>query len=478
MKNAIKRTAFCLALLLLTGAGARAALASDTAPVIALRLPDGAVAEAVPCTDDETAYWALLPDGVPTEGLTLVISGGSAADYSPRSGDVISAPDAGDGTDSGAAVEIDCLSETGEITGSLSLYVSHMPYSPEITPRNIRSVGRYARLTRGTALLGQPGKSSPSVYRLASDVRLLVLYTCRMDGVGYACVLFNGQALYVAESRVTMLTDETGLAFDAQIFGDGDSTPDVRFAVTGYPAALHSNLRSSEASVIERAPKDTLLLVMRTLRLSGRQWDLVYRPDTGSVGFVHDTQLLAPDTETLSSLLRSGGASAALPGSGVVAQDDADMKAFPAKDAETLTRLPGGTKLTLYADIDTPDGAYVLARSEKWMGYLPAALVDRAEGTDSPALTDAAPAVAEDAQYGSGLTVAVNEALAFKEPSVSAAVVMRLKRGDSLTLCARDSQPQDSRWTAAEGPDGAVYIPSAWVTRLRVWSHTEEKPLD
>ncbi len=418
--------------------------------------------------DDETAWWARLPEGSGFDGLVLRLAGQEDSAFTPADGTALSLPDAGAVTTDAGYIVIESADESGRIR----LYASHAAYAPQAEPsyRAMRAQGKWGRVTRTAALLTEPMSTAEVAGELAADTEVFVLYTCQPANREYACIRVAGETFFMAKDNVRIMTTDTDKAFKAYFLSEQEADG-VRFVKTAYKANIRTTVGTPKDAILEAAPVDELLMVLTQVTADGKKFDLIYRFATGTVGFVHDSQMKELNDVEAAALLAGEETDLTLPCQGNTASATA-LYVFPAPDASVVGTLDEGTELTVYADIETPAGKYSLVSVGEQLGYVSSGDIWRVAltGSGDGMAEITASAASQDVLYGTRCEVTVREAVLYTEADYASAAAARVHEGELLTCSEAENGWLEA--VTAEGISG--WLPEEFVLRFRAGDIVED----
>ncbi|MBQ4435168.1 MAG: hypothetical protein II879_03655 [Clostridia bacterium] len=424
--------------------------------------------------DGVQSWWAELPEESAFDQLRIELNGGENTNFSVPAEKAISVPDAGSAAEDAAWVTVVCYDAEKASEKEIRIYVSHEPYKAAEQPSyKMRAVGRWAYVSRKASIHSKPGQEGERLGTLESGVRVYVLYICRVKGIEYSCIRIGDETCFINSESLRQLSDGVSLSFDTQMLSERSNTAGLHFARTAYSANLRSALGNTASTVVEVAPENTLVLVMSEVSMNRVPYSLVYRLDTKLVGFVHSSQLAAlTEDEAVNMLSGTEQSGAARVGEAI---HDTALLAYPLKNAQNVIALSAGTPMTVFADIETPDGLFYLIAVGQEIGYATATDI-RCNEVDVVQSAEIAEVIAKmtDAIYGSNYEISVNEALIYNEPAYDAAATARVAAGERLTVTE-----QHDGWLKVSIPGIAEgWLPSVFAQPMRLTYSSEDGSIE
>ena len=413
--------------------------------------------------DGVQAWWLQLPTEASLDGLRVsrMISGNSKSM-------TLSAPDAGASPESAGYIE--WPAEGTENVSPVRLYFSRQPYAEAggVRLRTLRAVGQWARAASGIQLLSSPGKNAERVGTLAANTRVYVLYSGRMNGVSYSCIRAAGETWFVRSSSLKLMNARTNLAFDTTLLTERRGTEELCFARTDYVTRMRSALGSAEGAVIDTVPVDTLLLVLARVNYDHTAYDLAARMDTGSVGFVHHSQLTQLSDAAAATMLARNSREQSNTPAAAAAREDTEARTYPSAASPRAFTVAAGQALYVYAELDSPEGGYCFVSAGERLGYVPRTAVEyTGEQQQTPSVLQFSADV-RDALYSRYFRTVVREAVLYAEPGYGAAIA-RLSAGTRV-----DALEDRDGWKLVTAAGETGWLPAAFVEPERVGDTEEE----
>ena len=437
---------------------------------ITLLFANGAEVQAEPVDGDPDALWARAAAGTPLDQVRILLDGQDSMRCVPESGTSLSFPDAGSRLTNAAFVPLQLLDSNGGLIRTVRLYVSTVDHADHGSEEETNEP---AVLIQDAPLLDADGNPHMLTGTLAKGTMVRVTGK-RQSEQGPLCRLeLNGELVYVPESAVSFDSAELDLSLE-RLFAEED--PDDRgftYAVTLYEAGIRSGKGNNDKNLLARAGRNTLVYVFsRIPDDDGKILDLIYCPEVGVFGYIHDTQLRMLTAEEAESLLLSGedhdDQDAEFREAAVSA--DAHLFSYPDQASTVIADLPEGQTIYVYTRITGNGENWFLTQVDDLLGYVPENAVRMTE-ENKPAenlLAD----IGEDQALASRYAVALSsEILLYETPSLSAPCAGRILGGEILSVLEEIPSAGGMDWYLVRAGNLQGYVLRMQTERLMIGSY-------
>ena len=436
---------------------------------ISLVFEDGTVMQPETVSGRQDAYWATVSAGTPMDHVLLRFEGQDGMLYTPQSGTYVSFPDAGSRLSSAACLPIQCMDPRGNLVKTIRLYVSYAAY---VLDEQEETMNMSAVLTEDAPVLDSSGQPHALSGTLAKGT--VVRVTGKRSGEqGSLCrVELNGELVYLPETALSFDSPELEMSLNQLFSPENPEDHGFTCAVTVYEAGIRSGKGNTDKNLLGRVNKNTLVFVFsRIYDDDGKLLDLVYCPELGLFGYIHDTQLrmlTSEEAENWSTASSAEEQDAEFQEATV--QNDTRLFSYPDDDSAVIAELPKGKSVYAYTHITGVDENWYLAQADDRLGYIPESslTLTNEKRPASDLLTD----LMEDQGLKSGYAVVLSpEILLYQTPSLSASCVGRAVGGEILKVVEEDITAEGLSWYLVSSGTLQGYVLREQTERLLIGSY-------
>ena len=435
---------------------------------ITLVFSNGIQVQAETVEGQPDAFWARAAAGTPLDHVLVRFDGPDGMRFIPQSGTYLSFPDAGSRLQNAAYVPVQCTDIRGSLIRTVRLYVSTMENADRGSEEEISSS---AVLVQDAPLLDADGRPHALSGTLAKGTTVRVTGKRLIESGALYRVDLNGELAYVPESAVSFDSAELNLSLE-RLFSQED--PDDRgftCAVTIYEAGIRSGKGNNDRNLLARIGKNTLVFVFsRIPDDDGKILDLVSCPETGTFGYIHDTQLRMLSAEEAENLFLSGDDAQDTEFREALVRENTHLFAYPDRDSAVMADLQEGQTIYVYTRISGNGENWYLMQVDDLLGYVQETALQMTD--EKKPAGDLLADIREDQSLFSRYAVAVSsEILLYESPSLSAPCAGRISGGEILTILEENLAAEGMDWYMVSAGDVRGYVLRGQTERLLIGSY-------
>ena len=330
---------------------------------ISLMFSDGTAIqpEAVPGMPD--AYWAVVGINTPKNQVLLRFEEQAGMRYSPKSGSYVSFPDAGSRLSSAAYLPLQCMDAQGNVVRTIRLYVSSAAY---VLDSEEETLNLSAVLKEDAPVLDSNGQPHALSGTLAKGTVVRVTGKRESEQGPLCRVELNGELVYLSEAALSFDAPELAMSLDQLFSPENPEDHGFTCAVTTYEAGIRSGKGNTDKNLLGRVSKNTLVFVFsRMSDDDGKLLDLVYCPELGLFGYIHDTQLrILTSEEAESQFTATSEEEQNTEFQEAAVQTDTRLYSYPDQNSAVIAELPRGKAVYAYTRITGADENWYLAQAD------------------------------------------------------------------------------------------------------------------
>ncbi len=436
---------------------------------ISLMFSDGTAIqpEAVPGMPD--AYWAVVGVNTPKDQVLLRFEEQAGMRYSPKSGSYVSFPDAGSRLSSAAYLPLQCMDAQGNVVRTIRLYVSSTAY---VLDSEEETLNLSAVLKEDAPVLDSNGQPHALSGTLAKGTVVRVTGKRESEQGPLCRVELNGELVYLSEAALSFDAPELAMSLDQLFSPENPEDHGFTCSVTTYEAGIRSGKGNTDKNLLGRVSKNTLVFVFsRMSDDDGKLLDLVYCPELGLFGYIHDTQLrILTSEEAESQFTVSTEEEQNTEFQEAAVQTDTRLYSYPDQNSAVITELPRGIAVYAYTRITGAEENWYLAQADDQLGYVPESslAMTNEKRPASDLLTDLREDQGLKSRYA---VVRSSEVLLYDAPSLSASCAGRAAGGEILKVLEEDLTAEGLNWYLVSCGELRGYVLRDQTERLLIGSY-------